>query len=228
MGNINEELNKNSDADLKRVFLELVDAYCNPSFGTMPKREFDILLFSKLCDLGVFPSLDIYEIQSLLKVTQAKARNLVYERQLRSMTTKDLDARLKDMLKTPILEVGKGGVKLDVDNPLLMDHLKHKLKELKHFSDGSFSKDIVVIKPAAYVDLYLEYYKDIKIEELTQNLGKMGIKKKFKDVFVDVVKKCVDTKIGEGNSDNVLRLWSEFYRFIRRENVNLEQLKEEL
>ena len=34
--------------EVKRVFKELITAYMNPAYGSMSKRDFDILLFMKL------------------------------------------------------------------------------------------------------------------------------------------------------------------------------------
>ena len=39
--------------EVKRVFKELITAYMNPAYGSMSKRDFDILLFMKLQDLKI-------------------------------------------------------------------------------------------------------------------------------------------------------------------------------
>ena len=50
-----------------------------------PKEVFDIMLFIKLQELDVIAETpEIYDVVSSLKVTRAKARNLIYESKLRN------------------------------------------------------------------------------------------------------------------------------------------------
>ena len=89
--------------EVKRAFKELITAYMNPAYGSMSKRDFDILLFMKLQDLKIIEKdPDLYDIVSNLKVTRAKARNLLYEAKMRNSSEEMLDKELRELLSTPI------------------------------------------------------------------------------------------------------------------------------
>ena len=51
----------------------------------MPKRDIDLLFFSELCNLGILSKSDLFDVISKLKITRQKARNLIYESQLRAV-----------------------------------------------------------------------------------------------------------------------------------------------
>ena len=60
---------------LKSAFVELMEVYNSPAFGSITKKDFEVTLFIKLQEIGVInepPSL--YEVLTKLKVTRTKAR----------------------------------------------------------------------------------------------------------------------------------------------------------
>jgi len=86
--------------DIKKIFIDLIEFYTSPSFGAVKQREFDIFLFGKLQELGIFENKnDIYEVISKLKITRSKARNLIYESNLRNVDRELLEGLLKQVLK---------------------------------------------------------------------------------------------------------------------------------
>lgn len=134
-------------------------AYNSPAFGSITKRDFEIELFLQLQKLGLIEkNPNLYEVVSKLKITRSRAKNLIYEANLWSKNTEDLNQELKEILSQPsFLSDGKH-ISIDVENPLLQDHIKSKLKTLKHISDGSFSSDILKLTPEGYVALYLDLF----------------------------------------------------------------------
>ena len=99
--------------------------------GLCLKRDFDILLFMKLQDLKIIEKdPDLYDIVSNLKVTRAKARNLLYEAKMRNSSEEMLDKELRELLSTPIFFKENDKIAIEISNPLLSDHLRWKLKRL--------------------------------------------------------------------------------------------------
>lgn len=87
----------------KKALIDLLKAYLQPAYGSMSKRDFDILLFIKLKELGVFSkNPEIYDLITKLRVSRGKARNLLYESKLRQSSSEELDKELKDILINPI------------------------------------------------------------------------------------------------------------------------------
>lgn len=62
MENIMNKIEETDSAKVKEIFKELVSEYLTPAYGSMSKREFDILLFVKLQQLKI-----IGEIRSYMK-----------------------------------------------------------------------------------------------------------------------------------------------------------------
>ena len=101
-------------------------------------------MLNLLEDIGVInaePS--VYELVSKLKITRSKARNLIYQRELRTTTSEQLDLRVRAILQRPIIQKAGDVFVLEVENPLVADHLRAKVQNLGYVSDGSFSPNVV-------------------------------------------------------------------------------------
>lgn len=118
--------------------------YLTPAFGALPKAEIDLLVLNLLEDIGAIkaePS--VYELVSKLKITRSKARNLIYQRELRTTTSEQLDLRVRTILQRPIIQKAGDVFVLEVENPLVADHLRAQVQNLGYVSDGSFSPNVV-------------------------------------------------------------------------------------
>ncbi|GAB4216095.1 MAG: hypothetical protein OHK0012_17650 [Synechococcales cyanobacterium] len=165
------ELAKISSDKVKRVFSELLQEYLSPSYGSISKKDFDILLFTKLQELDlVEANPSIYTVVTQFKLTRSKARNLLYEAKLRQSSQDSLEKELKQLLMSPIFLKEGDKIGIEIDNPYLTDYLRSKLKEMNHITDGSFSRELVRLTPEAFTSLIESY-----IDKQQQNL----IKKEF-------------------------------------------------
>ncbi len=175
MSEIINKLDELDSEDVKIAFKELLQDYLTPAFGSISKRDFDILLFIKLQKLGIFKkNPEIYELVSELRVTRAKARNLLYESKLRQTSKAELDQELKEILKTPIFLKDNDKIGIEIDNPYLIDHLRAKLKQLSHISDGSFSPELVRLTTDAFVSLFESYLPEDSKYEIKQAFIEIG------------------------------------------------------
>lgn len=172
---IAKELAGTSDAQVRAVLSQLLTQYLTPAFGVLPKAEVDLAMLEALQRLGLIgaePS--IYELVARLRVTRAKARNLIYAHELRRTSATDLDARLKALLRAPLLLRNGELFGLEVENPLLADHLKARLQQLGHASDGSFSPTLVTLKLDALVALVASFLTEAEQEQVRKALVKAG------------------------------------------------------
>ena len=102
----------------------LLERVLDPAFGALPKSEIELLILAALGEIGAISSEPgVYELVSKLRVTRTKARNLIYERELRRLSTTELDSRVKNLLKRPIIQKTGDQFVLEVENPLVSDHL---------------------------------------------------------------------------------------------------------
>ena len=141
------------DADCRELLEEFLNKYTNPAFGTLTKKEIDLLVFEMLEKVDVINEKDMYENQLKLKITSTKIRSMFYELELRRRNKDSLDSEMKEIIKKPVILKSGEIFKLQIDNPLLIDHIRAKLKELGYVSDGSFSRDIVTLSDEGYFAL---------------------------------------------------------------------------
>lgn len=194
---------------VKESFSELLADYLKPAFGSISKRDFDILLFMKLQKLGVIPNNpEMYELVSQLRVTRSKARNLLYESKLRQTTTSELDEELKNLLKNPIFLKDNDKIGIEIDNPYLIDHLRAKLKKLNHITDGSFSPELVKLTTDAFIALFESCLPDESKASIKKAFVEIGVKAdtSFKGILKGAIKKIgskLADEAGEQLSESV-------------------------
>lgn len=137
-------INALPEAKAKAVLAQLLERYLTPAFAALPKNEVELLVLDALEQVGAISAdLQLYELVSTLKVTRAKARRLIYDRELRHSSSADLDAKVKALLKRPLLQKQGELFVLEVENPLVSDHLRAKVQQLGYVSDGSFSPSLI-------------------------------------------------------------------------------------
>ena len=160
---------------LRAVLAKLLAHYLTPAFGVSPKAETELAMLEALQQLGLIaPEPSIYELVTQLRVTRPKARKLIYERALRRSDAGALDAQLKALLRHPVIHKNGELFALEVENPLLADHLKERLQQLGHGSDGSFSASLVTLKAEALAALVAASLSPDDQEKLRKALVKAG------------------------------------------------------
>ena len=140
------------------VLEAIIERYTEPTFGSLTKKETDIMIFRALQDLGLIGNYpDVYDVMSKLKVTRAKARTLIAESSLRRSSDEDLKQELTKLLESESILVADNKICLEIENPMLMDFLRAELKKNKYITDGSFSPEIVKLSVPAYLRICKDY-----------------------------------------------------------------------
>lgn len=171
-----EKLKSIDNTKLADTLIQIYEEYNKPAFGSMSKRDLDILLFMKLQELGVIESsTDIYNLISILRISRGKARNLLYESKMRSSNDSILSIELLELLINPILEKDCEQVKIEIENPYMIDYLKSKMKKLKLLSDGSFSREIVTMSMNSFEILISSFVSIDRKEKLIKEFQRKGI-----------------------------------------------------
>lgn len=194
LANINEQDIHVDDATIKACLVKILSEYGNPSFGSMSKRDVDLAIFSVLQKLNyISEEPTIYEVMQKLKVTRSKARSLIYEAEIRRLKDeKDLDDLLRKKIEHPIF--GKIGdkISLEIDNPLLIDHLRYRLKKLGAITDGSFHAEIVSMTHEAFSDLYVDLLPDNDANAIYEKFVALGVaREKGAKPFLKAAMKCI-------------------------------------
>ena len=217
LANINEQDIHVDDATIKACLVKILSEYGNPSFGSMSKRDVDLTIFSVLQKLKyISEEPTIYEVMQKLKVTRSKARNLIYEAEIRRLKDeKDLDDLLRKKIQHPIF--GKIGdkISLEIDNPLLIDHLRYRLKKLGAITDGSFHAEIVSMNHEAFSKLYVELLPEDDANAIYSMFVQLGVARErgarpFLKAAMKIVAHGALGKIGEDLVDSaqeIIRDW---------------------
>lgn len=141
---LDNKINQLDEEVVKDALITFLNKYTSPAFGALPKNEVELLVLDLLESLGAInKEPEIYELVSNLKINRSKARTLIYNRELRRSSSDDLDKKLIYLLKRPLIQKNGEQFILEIDNPLVSDHLRSKVKKLGFVSDGSFSPSIV-------------------------------------------------------------------------------------
>lgn len=189
---VTKKLNTISDSDCKKSLVKLIDKYLNPAFGSLPKREIDLLLFEILEDLKIIKDKpELYQLVSDLKVTRSKARSLLYDRELRKYKETELDTLVKEALVNPIISKDGEEFKLEIESPLVSDHLRAKVKNLGFLSDGSFSPSIVKLPLNAVTAIIESYLTEQEKKKIKKVLIRAGVPdSSFGGIIKAVIKKA--------------------------------------
>lgn len=168
---IQKRINDSVEQSVQESLGLILTTYLSPAFGSLTKRETDILIFSVLEKIGyIEENPTLYSLVQKLRITRAKARHLLYERELRRLGEKDLDEKVKDILKRPLIQKQGELFVLEIENPLVIDHLRSKVQSLGYASDGSFSPSLVKLSDGAIIAL---------LDSLLDEKRKAGVKKEF-------------------------------------------------
>ncbi|GHD68469.1 hypothetical protein [Jeongeupia chitinilytica] len=196
------------EATVRKALSDLLAGYLNPVFGALPKGEVELLFLNALEQTGAIGTdPELYELVSKLRVTRAKARGLIYARELRRSSGDELDAKVKALLKKPLIQKDGEVFVLEVENPLVSDHLRAKVKQLGYLSDGSFSPSIVKLGLDAISALAEDSVADADKESLRLALVAAGAPDtSLKGIFKAALKKVaskVAADTGEALMDKV-------------------------
>ena len=198
-------INALPEAKAKAVLAQLLERYLTPAFAALPKNEVELLVLDALEQVGAISAdPQLYELVSKLKVTRAKARRLIYDRELRHSSSADLDAKVKALLKRPLLQKQGELFVLEVENPLVSDHLRDKVQQLGYVSDGSFSPSLIKLGLEAITALIAALLSDAEQEQVRLALIAAGAPDgSFKGVLKATLKK-VASKVAADSGEALM------------------------
>lgn len=199
---------KRTQKELQKIICNLLASYLSPAFGAFPKREIDLMFLNALQEMGAIainPSL--YELISELKITRSKARTLYYDRELRRLDKEDLDKKAVEVLKNPVLQRQGELFVLEIENPLVSDHIRYMFQKIGYATDGSFSPSLVKVSLDAFVKLLDAHLSEESKNNIKKALVKAGAPdKSFKGIVkgaLGTLGKKIASEAGEAFAENI-------------------------
>ena len=136
-------LSKLSDAEKINFSEEFLTRFLSPGFGTMPKREIEILIFHLLLHkTDAFTGLSNYDVSNELKISESKVKSFKIEASLKYQQKVHQDALME--IARLFFEYNKTKPALEGDNvvfaledPVLKREFEHAVKGLGYYLDHS-------------------------------------------------------------------------------------------
>jgi len=126
-------------------FAELfIIKFLENGFGALPKRELEIYVMHLLLTDGQFKSegqdIDFHEMSLVLKMTEAKVRNLIYEVDLKYEPQFNFKAELLSLIEKQkiVVDKDKDVIKFAIHSPLLKQAFEYEVRKLNGISDCCF------------------------------------------------------------------------------------------
>lgn len=196
---------------------DFLDRYMQPSFGALPKKEIDLLVYRLMLDVGYLQSasLDFQAVSRELRISPTRAKALYYDAQLRLGSNKLLSTlddqrgwlreNLPAVLTTVQIHQRQGEqarfeARLLIRDPLVRNELEGYLLNMQQFSDYSFNRNILVLDFPVFSELLKSLVDDdtiSRVETEVAGLVKAGTKSLWNEAMQAFVKGAADTAGGQ-------------------------------
>ena len=159
----------------EKFFNEFIEGFLHPSFGCLPKKEIELLVFRLLIDAQYFgESPSMQSISRELRIPLSKVKTIYYEMQLRTVKYTDESFRHDVLLKfqnARIYQVDKKiKIEVGIDDPLLRNEIEAKLKILGDFPDYSFNREIIRFDVSTYALFIEKFMNEEQLIELQSKI----------------------------------------------------------
>jgi hypothetical protein len=157
-----------SDKEKIEFANEFLERFLEHGFGTMIKREIEILIFKNLYQsLNFFESKRNHDIANNLKISETKVKTLIMEMNLKYPTIGKQEAlkiiakKLFETYKNKVINDDKEKeFRFVLEDPFLKREFEDAAKIHGYFADGSFNSEIVRIAPIPFIRIFLEIFKN--------------------------------------------------------------------
>lgn len=183
---------------------KFVEGFATPAFGAISKTEVDNLVFALLVEIGSLdPNSQIYEIARDLNVTPAKARNLLFQWQMRNVAADALKDDLVAALRSVRYTKERDLLAFGIESPILREELRSRLKRMGIYADASFSSEIVRLSVKHFVDFLDALLDEPTKKAMQEKLTKDGhiTDKTFKGVAFRILKGIATKAVGQAGGE---------------------------
>lgn len=195
----------------------LINEYLERGFGTMTKREFEVMILHDLLQ-NELKGKSNYEISRKLGITEAKVKGLVYEVSLKYDKDEETwKQRFMQAIQKVNLFEKKDHVVFSIEDKATRSYLDALLKSKGRFSDKSFNSEIVIMRTIDFVDLLDSLFSPseknrIMEEAIIKIDGNEGLADKgFKDHMLDVINLTIEKgkeKVADLTVEGIVKLIS--------------------
>ncbi|MEY8881639.1 hypothetical protein [Donghicola sp. XS_ASV15] len=168
-------LNKLEKPELQALLGRLLVEYTMPAFGVLPKREVDLLIFRTLRDAGVVAQdAALYQVMADLHVSRSKARNLMFDLEIRQTQSGQLDDQVRSVIMNDSYFRDANWFVLEVENPVVQAHLGEICRRARVVTDASFNPSLVRLPVSGLASVLEEFMTADQQAEVKRGLYRAG------------------------------------------------------
>jgi hypothetical protein len=171
---------KDTMASFGELFL---DGYLSKGFGTLNKREVDLLVLQSMLQSRyqgpfdtVLAEIDEVELSRELKVRTSRVRSMLTDLQYRHMPSEEtLNERLKAAISSGEYDQHSNVIRLQIPNILVREHAK-RLARGHGIVDKALDSSIIQMQPRTFVALGLELLSEEFEKQVFQSIPKAKLR----------------------------------------------------
>lgn len=159
-----------------KILKEFMEVYFDKGFGVMNKTEIETLMYDVLRNNNLLTG-KCFDDSFVLKIPESKARKLIYESQIKySNRNTDqhyayLRTELGKCLEHAKISDNHKEIRFAIEDKYLRVALNAKLREMHHFADTSFNKDIVSLDEETFSKMITMLVPNDKLEAVKAKLN---------------------------------------------------------
>lgn len=168
-------LNKLETSELQTLLGRLLEEYAQPAFGVLPKREVDLMIYRTLRDAGVVAQdTPLYQLMADLRVSRSKARNLMFDLEIRQTQSGQLDDQVRSVIMNDSYFRDANWFVLEVENPVVQAHLREICRRARVVTDASFNPSLVRLPVSGLASVLEEFLTKDQQAEVKRGLYRAG------------------------------------------------------
>ena len=180
-------INNLNEGDAKKILVDFMDVYLGKGFGMMNKTDIETLMFHVLKKHGLLSG-KCFDDSLKLQITEAKARKLLYEGEIKYETrNKDelllyLRTKIGECLQNAYFSKNRKEIRFAIEDKYLRVALNAKLRENNFFADTSFNKDIVSLDEKAFQKMVLLLVPNFQRDEVLSRLTAIQLEENSNEI----------------------------------------------
>lgn len=201
-----EKINRLKADEAQSLLADFMEVYFGKGFGVMNKTDIETLMYHVLRKHNLLSG-KCFEDSFALQISEAKARKLIYDSQVKYTCFKpeDVDSYLRrsvgEILSRAYLSKNGKEIRFSIEDKYLRVALNAKLRSNNFFADTSFNKDIVSMDENAFSEminlLVPNFQKDVIIEKLKGLPVKDETKLKEGKEFIKDIAKAIMVNLSD-------------------------------
>ncbi len=187
-----------NDDQYKTFGKEFLKHYLYDGYGTMPKKEIDILVFHLISESKDIKGKTNYEVANKLSLTESKVKGLILESSLK-YNPADHKAVVIKIVSRLAEEINRSdskteNIKISLENPIEKREFERAVKKLGCYVDYTLNKEVLKVDAFLLLEIILDNLdkkqlkdiKDLKNKREWKGINNVSdFKKKFKDLIKD-------------------------------------------